>query len=139
MGPHVLNFGCFESHAKAWAVEGIPEEFCFDELPEDLDHVMPYMQATLARVPLLREVGIRKSFNGPESFTPDVQYLLGETPELQNLYVACGFNSIGIGSAGGAGYALAAWIVNGGPTMDLSDLALSPAGKRARCAPVPVP
>lgn len=120
--PGKLLFGCFEHKAKPWATDGIPEDFCFDELPEDLEHFMPYLEAAMHRVPLLRDVGIRTFFNGPESFTPDVRYLLGETAEVKNFFVACGFNSIGILSSGGAGKALAEWIVAGEPTMDLSDV-----------------
>ncbi len=117
-----LLLGAFEPHAKPWGMDGIPDDFSFDELPEDFDHFMPVLEGAIERVPALETVGIRKFFNGPESFTPDDRYLLGEAPELRNFYVACGFNSIGIQSAGGAGKALAEWIVEGHPTMDLSDV-----------------
>lgn len=117
-----ILLGAFEPNAKPWGMAGIPEDFCFDELPEDFDHFMPVLETAMARVPALENVGIRKFFNGPESFTPDVSYLLGEAPELNNFFVAAGFNSIGIQSAGGAGKALAEWIVAGHPTMDLADV-----------------
>lgn len=117
-----LLLGAFEPNAKPWALDGPPKDFEFDELPWDLDHFTPILEAAMKRLPALENVGIRKFFNGPESFTPDVRYLLGETPELQHLFVACGFNSIGIQSAGGAGKALAEWIVEGHPPMDLWDI-----------------
>ena len=117
-----LLIGAFEKSAKPWGMEGIPESFCFDELPEDLDHFTPILEKAIARLPMLERAGIATFFNGPESFTPDDRYLLGETPELKNFYVAAGFNSIGIQSAGGAGKALAEWIVGGHPPFDLWDV-----------------
>jgi 4-methylaminobutanoate oxidase (formaldehyde-forming) len=114
-----LLLGCFEPRAKPWAVDGVPEDFAFGELPEDLEHFEPILAAAVGRVPALGQVGIRKFFNGPESFTPDQRYLLGEAPQLRNFFVAAGFNSIGIQSAGGAGKALAEWIVGGAPPFDL--------------------
>jgi len=117
-----LLVGLFEPKSKPWGMEGIPADFCFDELPADIDHFMPWLERAMQRVPALENAGIRQWFNGPESFTPDVRYLLGETPELRNLFVACGFNSIGIQSAGGAGKVLADWIVKGHPPMDLWDV-----------------
>ncbi|HLB79635.1 MAG TPA: FAD-dependent oxidoreductase, partial [Dongiaceae bacterium] len=114
-----LLFGAFEPTAKPWGMDGIPEDFCFDELPEDVEHFAPVLEGALRRVPALQKAGIRRFFNGPESFTPDQRYLLGEAPELKNFYVAAGFNSIGIQSAGGAGKALAEWIVGGAPPFDL--------------------
>ncbi len=117
-----LLIGAFEPHAKPWGMNGIPEDFCFDELPEDFDHFQPILEGAIHRVPKLAETGIRKFFNGPESFSPDQRYLLGEAPNLKNFYVAAGFNSIGIQSAGGAGMALAEWIVGGHPPFDLWDV-----------------
>jgi len=117
-----LLLGAFEPGAKPWALDGVPADFEFGELPEDFDHFAPILEAAMRRLPALANVGIRKFFNGPESFTPDVRYMLGEAPELQRLYVAAGFNSIGIQSAGGAGKALAEWIVAGHPPMDLWDI-----------------
>lgn len=117
-----LLLGAFEPNAKPWALDGIPEHFCFDELPEDFDHFAPILEHAIKRVPILETAGIRTFFNGPESFTPDVRYMLGEAPELERLFVATGFNSIGIQSAGGAGKVLAAWIANGHPPMDLWDV-----------------
>ena len=117
-----LLLGAFEPGSKPWATEGIPEDFCFDELPEDIEHFAPVLEAAMARLPILQTAGIRKFFNGPESFTPDVRYLLGEAPELKGFFMACGFNSIGIQSAGGAGKVLSEWIVGGHPPMDLWDV-----------------
>jgi heterotetrameric sarcosine oxidase gamma subunit len=117
-----LLVGAFEPVAKPWGMAGIPEDFAFTELPEDWDHFMPFLEDAMRRLPVLESVGIRKFFCGPESFTPDDRYLLGEAPEVAGFYVAAGFNSIGIQSAGGAGMALAAWIVEGRPPMDLSDV-----------------
>jgi 4-methylaminobutanoate oxidase (formaldehyde-forming) len=117
-----LLLGAFEPNAKPWGSDGITEDFCFDELPEDVEHFMPILERAIGMVPALESVGIRKFFNGPESFTPDVRYMLGETPELRHLFVATGFNSIGIQSAGGAGKVLAEWIVEGHPTMDVADV-----------------
>ncbi|MDQ4060509.1 MAG: FAD-dependent oxidoreductase, partial [Pseudomonadota bacterium] len=117
-----LLFGCFEKRAKPWGVNGIPEDFCFDELPEDMEHFMPSLERALHRIPLLDGAGIRKFFNGPESFTPDNRYYLGEAPELPGFFVMAGFNSTGIQSAGGAGRLLAEWVLNGRPGMDASDV-----------------
>jgi glycine cleavage system T protein len=117
-----ILLGAFEPTAKVWAKDGIPEDFCFDQLPEDLDHFAPILERAAKRMPLLGRIGIRTFFNGPESFTHDNRYLLGEAPELKNFYVACGFNSIGIQSAGGAGKALAEWIAGGAPPFDLWDV-----------------
>jgi glycine cleavage system T protein len=117
-----ILFGCFEPVAKPWGMDGIPENFCFDQLPEDLEHFSPVVEAMLHRIPILQKAGIRTFFNGPESFTPDQRYLLGESPEVEKFFVAAGFNSIGIQSAGGAGMALAHWIVDGHPPFDLWDV-----------------
>ena len=117
-----LLVGWFESKAKPWGMDGIPESFSFDSLPDDLEHIEPLLEAAAKRVPALSRAGIQLFFNGPESFTPDNRYLLGETPEVRNLFVAAGFNSIGIQSAGGAGKVLADWIVDDHPPIDLSDV-----------------
>lgn len=117
-----LLVGWFEPVAKPWGMRGIPETFCFDQLPDDLDHIEPLLTAAVHRTPALATTGINLFFNGPESFTPDDRYLLGETPEVRNLYVAAGFNSIGIQSAGGAGKVLADWVLDGHPPMDLWDV-----------------
>ncbi len=117
-----LLLGAFEPNAKPWALDGVPEDFEFDELPEDFEHFEPILEHAMHRVPLLQQAGIRTFFNGPESFTPDTRYMLGEAPEVRNFFMACGFNSIGIQSAGGAGKVMAEWISQGHPPMDLWDV-----------------
>ncbi|MFI0527867.1 MAG: FAD-dependent oxidoreductase, partial [Ilumatobacteraceae bacterium] len=123
-----LMVGWFEPVAKPWGmsprtgVSGIPESFCFDSLPEDFEHIAPLVEAATHRMPLLANTGIRLFFNGPEAFTPDDRYLLGESPDVKGLFMACGFNSIGIQSSGGAGKVLADWIIDGHPPMDLWDV-----------------
>jgi glycine cleavage system T protein len=117
-----LLVGWFEPVAKPWGTKEIPESFSFDTLPDDLEHIEPLLEQAIRRVPALGSTGIQLFFNGPESFTPDDRYLLGETPEVRNLFVAAGFNSIGIQSAGGAGKVLADWIIDGHPPMDLWDV-----------------
>jgi glycine cleavage system T protein len=117
-----LLVGWFEPVAKPWGMQGIPENFEFESLPHDLEHIEPLLEDAIRRVPILAKSGIQLFFNGPESFTPDDRYMLGETPEVRNLFVAAGFNSIGIRSAGGAGKVLADWIVDGHPPMDLWDV-----------------
>ena len=114
--------GFFEPKAKPWAVDGIPDDFEFGALPDDWEQIAPELELATKRVPTLSRTGIHTFFNGPESFTPDDRYLLGEAPNLRNFFVAAGFNSIGIQSAGGAGKALAEWIVGGEPSLDLSDV-----------------
>lgn len=115
-----LLVGAFEPVAKPWPQGAIPDDFEFGELPEDWDHFMPILEDAMRRIPALGRAGIRKFFCGPESFTPDGRYLLGEAPELAGFFVAAGLNSIGIQSAGGVGLALAEWIAEGRPTMDLA-------------------
>ena len=114
-----LVLGGFEPDAKPWGMDGIPDEFEFTLLPDDWDQFGILMENALHRIPALAEAEVRQFINGPESFTPDSNYILGEAPELKNYYVGAGFNSMGIASAGGAGKALAEWVVNGEPTMDL--------------------
>ena len=114
-----LLLGAFEPKAKPWGMDGIPEDFCFDELPEDFEHFEPILMRAIERMPALADVGIQTFFCGPESFTPDVRYHLGEAPELRGCYVAAGFNSIGLQSAGGAGLVVAEWIRDKRPPVDL--------------------
>ncbi|MCP5100874.1 MAG: FAD-dependent oxidoreductase [Chloroflexi bacterium] len=114
--------GFFEPKAKPWGMKGIPEDFEFDRLPEDWEHLDPVFEKMAHRMPVMETAGIHTFFNGPESFTPDDRYQLGEAPEMKNFFVAAGFNSIGIQSSGGAGKVLAEWIVNGRPPIDLWDV-----------------
>tara|TARA_S200000501_G_C20855698_1_gene757650 strand:+ start:112 stop:2553 length:2442 start_codon:yes stop_codon:yes gene_type:complete len=97
----------------------VPEDFSYGEFPENFEHFEPYLEASLKRVPMLKKAGIRKFFSGPESFTPDTNTLLGEVPELKNLFVCCGLNSIGIGSGGGVGKVTAEWMMRGHINEDL--------------------
>ena len=116
-----LVIGGFEPEAKPWvAPDKIPYPFEFQLLEEDWEHFEILMENALLRIPALEHTGLKKLYNGPESFTPDNQFILGEAPECANFFVGAGFNSVGIASAGGAGRALAEWIVNGSPTTDLT-------------------
>ena len=116
-----LVVGGFEPEAKPWvAPDELPHPFEFRLLDEDWDHFAILMDSAISRIPVLAETGIKKFYNGPESFTPDNQFILGEAPELRNFFVGAGFNSVGIASAGGAGRALAEWIIEGEPSLDLS-------------------
>ncbi len=118
-----ILLGAFEPVSKPWGP--IPESFEFDQLPEDFDHFEPILEMAVNRLPMLAEAGIHTFFNGPESFTPDDAYHLGLAPEMDNVWVAAGFNSIGIQSAGGAGQALAAWMDTGEKPFDLGDVDIS--------------
>ncbi len=117
-----MLLGAFEPRAKPWGMGGIPESFEFDSLPEDFEHFEPILESAMHRMPMFETAGIHTFFNGPESFTPDDKYYLGEVPELQGYWVAAGYNSIGIVSSGGAGMALAQWINDGEPPFDLWDV-----------------
>src|SRR5262249_17425045 len=113
-----LVVGGFEPEAKPWvAPDALPYPFEFRLLDEDWDHFSILMESAVARIPALAETGIKKFYNGPESFTPDNQFILGEAPELRNFFVGAGFNSVGIASAGGAGRALAEWVGGGGASL----------------------
>ena len=122
-----LLVGVFEPNAKPAFMDTkrVPDDFSFAELPEDFDHFEPYLMNAMKRIPMLEKTGIRKFFNGPESFTPDTNYLLGETPEVKKFFVCCGFNSIGIVSAGGAGKVTAEWMMNDGISEDVFKLDIS--------------
>ena len=117
-----ILLGAFEPNSKPWGMNGIPEDFEFDSLPEDFDHFEPILERAVERFPVLATAGIQTFFNGPESFTPDDRYILGEAPELGNFFVAAGFNSVGIQSAGGAGMVLAEWMDTGNAPIDLWDV-----------------
>jgi len=119
-----MLLGAFEPVSKPWTLD-IPKDFEFDQLPEDFDHFEPILEQAVERMPMLAEAGIHTFFNGPESFTPDDAYHLGLAPELDNFWVAAGFNSIGIQSAGGAGSALAQWMDEGEKPFDLGDVDIS--------------
>ncbi len=114
-----LLVGAFEPHARPWGVDGIPEDFSFGEIAGDFSHFEPVLVDAMRRVPALEQAGIQKFFCGPESFTPDVRYHLGESAELRNCFVAAGLNSIGLQSAGGIGKVVSEWIRDGHPPIDL--------------------
>jgi len=114
-----LVMGGYEPNPIGWAEHGIPQDFVFQLLPENFEHFEQLMLPAVERVPALENAGIRKFINGPESFTPDGNFILGEAPEVQNYFVGAGFNAFGIAAAGGAGKALAEWIIAGEPPMDL--------------------
>ena len=117
-----LLMGGFEPAAKPWGMDGIPDRFEFQLLPEDWDQFQPLMEAAIHRVPALESAGVKILLNGPESFTPDGNFILGEAPEVRNYFVAAGFNSAGIANAGGAGRLLAEWIAGGEAPMDLFEV-----------------
>ena len=114
-----LVMGGYEPNPIPWAVDGLPEGFHFSLLDPDIDHFEPLMAEALQRVPALESVGIKTMINGPESFTPDGNFILGESPEVAGFFVGAGFNAFGIAGGGGAGKALAEWIAAGEPPMDL--------------------
>ncbi len=114
-----LVMGGYEPNPIPWATDCVPERFAHQLLDEDWDHFEPMMELALGRVPALAEAGIKQLINGPESFTPDGNFILGEAPEVRNVFVGAGFNAFGIAAGGGAGMALAEWVGRGAPPFDL--------------------
>jgi 4-methylaminobutanoate oxidase (formaldehyde-forming) len=114
-----LVMGGYEPNPIPWAVKGIPRPFQFQLLESDWDHFAPTMELAIGRVPALANAGLRQLINGPESFTPDGNFILGEAPELRNVFIGAGFNAFGIAAGGGAGQALAEWVHDGTPPYDL--------------------
>lgn len=115
-----LLVGLFEPICAPWRIEGIPEDFSFGELPPDWERITPFLERAMSRVPITAEVGMKKLFCGPESFTPDLRPIVGEAPELRGYFVAAGLNSIGVLTGGGLGRVLAHWIVTGRPDVDVT-------------------
>ncbi len=115
-----LMVGLFEPVCAPWKIEGMPHDFAFGEIQPDWDRMGPYIEKAMSRVPITLETGVRKLFCGPESFTPDLKPCLGESPELKNFFVAAGLNSIGILTGGGVGRAMAHWMLNGQPDVDMT-------------------
>jgi glycine cleavage system aminomethyltransferase T/glycine/D-amino acid oxidase-like deaminating enzyme len=115
-----LMIGLFEPICAPWKVGGIPDDFSFGEIQPDWDRMGPYLEKAMKRVPVSLTTGIKKFFCGPESFTPDLQPIVGESPEIKNYFVAAGLNSIGILTGGGMGRVLAHWIINGRPDVDVT-------------------
>ena len=117
-----LMLGLFEPVCAPWRVDGVPDDFSFGELAPDWERMGPYLETTMARVPVSSRIGIRKLFCGPESFTPDLAPVVGEAPELRNYFVAAGLNSIGVLTGGGIGRTVARWIVDGRPDIDVTGI-----------------
>src|SRR3954452_23074014 len=115
-----LLVGMFEPVGKAWALDGTPQDSAFAVLPPDWDRLAPFLEVAMRRFPALEDAGIRTLFCGPESFTDDLSPMLGESPEVDNLYLACGLNSVGILSGGGLGHVMAQWLIEGPPPIDLT-------------------
>ncbi|NRB16107.1 MAG: GcvT family protein [Rhodobacteraceae bacterium] len=117
-----LMLGLFEPGAAPWKLDGIPDDFSFGEIEPDWDRVGAHLEKAYSRVPSVLDIGVRKLFCGPESFTPDLAPLVGETPELRKCFVACGMNSLGILNGAGTGNVLAHWIVDGHPPIDVTGI-----------------
>lgn len=117
-----LMIGLFEPDCAPWRVGGVPDDFSFGEIPPDWDRMGPFLERAMSRVPVSMEVGIRKFFCGPESFTPDLGPIVGEAPELRNYWVAAGLNSVGIITGGGLGRVVAHWILNGTADVDVTGM-----------------
>lgn len=115
-----LMIGIFEPICAPWNVNSIPKDFSFGEIQPDIDRMAPYLEKAMNRVPITMEVGLKKLFCGPESFTPDLQPIVGEAPELKNYFVAAGLNSIGILTGGGMGRVIANWVTTGSPDVDIT-------------------
>ncbi len=114
-----LVMGGYEPNPKPWAVDGLPDRFEFQLLEDDLEHFEPLLELAIGRVPAMQTAGIKQFINGPESFTPDGNFILGEAPEVRGIFVGAGFNAFGIASGGGAGMAVAEWVAKGEPPFDL--------------------
>jgi 4-methylaminobutanoate oxidase (formaldehyde-forming) len=114
-----LVMGGYEPNPKPWAEGGLPENFEFQLLENDIEHFEPLLELAIGRVPAMQTAGIRQFINGPESFTPDGNFILGEAPEVRGVFVGAGFNAFGIAAGGGAGMALAEWVAKGEPPYDL--------------------
>jgi glycine/D-amino acid oxidase-like deaminating enzyme len=117
-----LMIGLFEPVCAPWKIEGVPTDFSFGEIPPDWDRMAPYLEKAMKRIPVSLEVGVKKFFCGPESFTPDLRPIVGEAPEIRNYFVAAGLNSIGILTGGGMGRVIANWIMTGDPGVDITGM-----------------
>ncbi len=129
-----LMLGLFEPVGATWNLDNIPADFCFGEIDPDWDRMMPHLERAYNRVPSTLDHGVRKFFCGPESFTPDLAPLVGETPELRNCFVAAGLNSLGILNGAGIGNVLAHWIVDGLPPIDVTEINVN---RFTRCESTP--
>ncbi len=117
-----LMVGLFEPVCAPWKIEGVPEAFSFGEIPPDWERMAPYLERAMSRVPVTQTAGLKKFFCGPESFTPDLRPVVGESPEVKNYFVAAGLNSIGILTGGGLGRAVAHWVMTGRPDVDVTGM-----------------
>ncbi len=115
-----LMIGLFEPRCAPWKIGGVPEDFSFGEITPDWDRMGPYVETAMRRIPISMEVGVKKFFCGPESFTPDLAPIVGEAPEMRGYFVCAGLNSIGILTGGGMGRVMAHWIVSGRPDVDVT-------------------
>lgn len=115
-----LVMGGYERNPIPWTMDDVPSEFRFQLFDDDWDHFEQHMEQAIARVPALEQSGVKQMINGPESFTPDGNFILGAAPQCKNMYVGAGFNAFGIASGGGAGWVLADWVINDEAPMDLS-------------------
>lgn len=114
-----LVMGGYEPNPQAWTTGDVPDEWAFRLFDDDFDHFEQHMMQAIERVPALEKVGVKQMINGPESFTPDGNFILGVAPECKNMFVGAGFNAFGIASGGGAGWVLAQWVVDGEAPLDL--------------------
>ncbi len=117
-----LMLGLFEPLGAGWSLDRVPDDFSFGEIDTDYDRLAPFVELASQPLPILQEVGIRKFFTGPESFTADNGSLMGPSPEVENFWVAAGFNSLGILLGGGAGKIMAHWMVDGDPQVDVTEV-----------------
>ncbi len=114
-----LVMGGYEQDPIAWTLGDVPDDFEFQLFDDDWDHFEQHMSQAIARVPALETAGVKQMINGPESFTPDGNFILGRSPACANMYVGAGFNAFGIAAGGGAGWALAQWVIEGDAPLDL--------------------
>ncbi len=114
-----LVMGGYEPNPQAWTTGDVPDDWQFRLFDDDYDHFEQHMEQAIARVPALAHAGVKRMINGPESFTPDGNFILGPAPECANMFVGAGFNAFGIASGGGAGWVLAQWVVTGEAPLDL--------------------
>jgi len=114
-----LVMGGYEPNPQPWTTGDVPDDWAFRLFDDDFDHFEQHMVEAIARIPALEKVGVKQMINGPESFTPDGNFILGVAPECRNMFVGAGFNAFGIASGGGAGWVLAQWVVDGEAPLDL--------------------